>query len=196
MATSNKLPLLVLGGVVVAIAAATFLLRGRGADPAPAADVAEAPAGAAPAAVTADPPRGGGPRPGASGAERVQAVTARREEMRARHAQQTEEMRQRAEKTFEGERVDPQWAPGKQRELDAITEQPAFETIGVTPSRLDVQCRSSMCRIEGDFASAGQADDWVLVYMSSVGSTMPHSIVSRVANPDGSTSVRIYGRGR
>ena len=197
MAGSNRLPLLVLGGVVVAIAAATLVIRSRAdAPPEPSTPVvgAEAESPADPLAPGAVP--AAGRRPATDPERRVEAVAARREDLRARHAARTEEMREQAEKTFASERADPQWSAGKQRELDAITDQPAFAAIGVEPKRLDIECRSSMCRIEGDFASPGQADDWVLVYMSSVGSTLPNSVVTRVPNPDGSSSVRIYGRAR
>jgi hypothetical protein len=34
------------------------------------------------------------------------------------------------------------------------------------------------------------------MYMSSVGGDLPNAIVSRVPNPDGTTSVQIYGRAR
>ena len=66
----------------------------------------------------------------------------------------------------------------------------------MAPRSLDIDCKSSMCRVGGSFASNGDAEDWVLIYMSSVGSTLPNAVVSRSANPDGTTSVQIYGRAR
>ena len=35
-----------------------------------------------------------------------------------------------------------------------------------------------------------------MMYMASVGKALPSSVVSRTPNPDGSTSVEIYGRAR
>ena len=64
------------------------------------------------------------------------------------------------------------------------------------PKDLRVDCKSSMCRLDSSFATNGQAEDWVLLYMSSVGSALPNAVVSRVPNPDGTTRVEIYGRAR
>lgn len=196
MASQGRLPWIVVGGVVVAIAAATWLIRDRGAATAeaPAEPVQPVATGTAPPATRSGAPASR-PLP-TDPAERMAAISERRAERRAEFERRNEEMRVAAEKTFTTEQVDASWAPVKERELDTIAARPEFATANATPKRMDVQCKSSVCRLDGDFTSMGQAEDWVLMYMSSVGSAMPNSVVTRTANPDGSASVRIYGRAR
>jgi hypothetical protein len=197
MAVQGRLPWLVVGGVVVAIAAATWFIR---------SDDAAAPAVAAPGPV-ADDGRGSPVQRGAQPAstasrpprdpiERMAEISDRRAQSREDYLKRTEALRQTAEKSFAAEKVDAAWAPAKETALDAVAAQPSFATANAAPRRMQVECRSSMCRIDSEFGSMGQAEDWLLLYMSSVGSTLPNSVVTRTPNPDGSASIRIYGRGR
>lgn len=197
---ASKTPLIVAAGVIVVVAAVTFMVR-RGApdiDVPVAGETADALVtdGSVPPSLPASPvaPRGNGAA--ISPQEQLQSSLDRRASLREAHVARTTQAREDASARFEQEQVDAAWAPGKEVELSTLTAQPAFETAGVAPRSLDVDCKSSMCRIAGSFASNGDAEDWVLIYMSSVGSNLPNAIVSRTANPDGTTSVEIYGRGR
>lgn len=201
MKPGNKLPLIAAVAIVVAVVAGTFLLRGPGrADvESQAADGSIAPLDAAPQVQTA------APRPlrqataattGRSAEEAVIGHVERRAEMREEQAARTAAMKEQSAQRYASEQVDPAWAPAKVTELNTIAADPAFEAAGVAPADLSIDCRSSMCRIEGQFADAGQAEDWIMLYNASVGGAMPSAVVSRSRNPDGTMRVEIYGRGR
>lgn len=187
--------------VIALVVAATFIFRSKppvdGLD-SPLADASSVPGDGSDAgsgAPLSRPPTSQPLTPAQQKAAMEQAV-ATRQAARDEFIKKTEASRRNAESAFKNERVDPAWAPAKETELTTIASQGAFETAGVKPRDLSVSCRSSMCRIDGSFATSGQAEDWVLLYMSSVGSALPNSIVSRQQNSDGSTSVVVYGRAK
>jgi hypothetical protein len=196
MAKSNKLPLIVAAAVIVVVAAGTVLVR-RSSDAPSTPDAGVAATGPA---AGEQPPRRPGPAAAtgspAPGPERLERAQERRNQMREEYIARTAELKKNAAETFEREAVDPAWAPQKETDLQAIADAPGFETAGVAPQDLAIECKSSMCRVDGKFASNGEAEDWLLIYMSSVGGNMPNAVVSRSRNPDGSTRVQIYGRGR
>lgn len=197
MNRNSKTPLIVAAVLVAAVVVGTIAMRGR-------TDTARhevvAPATAAetvqPAVTRGSPPPRARVARGATTeaqlAEHLERRTKGREEQIAR----TAAMKRQSAERFAAEQVDPAWAPQKEAELTGIANQPGFETAGVKPTSMDMDCKSSMCKIDGQFASNGEAEDWLLIYMSSVGSAMPKSVVSRTRNPDGSTRVEIYGRAR
>jgi hypothetical protein len=195
MAKSSKLPLIVAAAVILVVAAGTVLVRRSSDAPAP----ADPGMGSGPAAeAAAPPPRPRGPTAGATPAspERLDRALERRNQLREEYVARTAELKKNAAETFERETVDPAWAPQKEVDLQAVASVPGFETAGVAPQDLSIECKSSMCRVDGKFASNGEAEDWLLIYMSSVGGNLPNAVVSRSRNPDGSTRVQIYGRGR
>ena len=196
MNRSSKTPLVVAAVLVAAVVTGTIAMRGR-ADSAreatPPPDVAaDTAAPTAAPGVRSNPPAARSGTPQAQMAERVDLRAKRREEQIAR----TAAMKRQSAERFAAEQVDPAWAPQKEAELTGIAKHSGFETAGVKPTDMRMDCKSSMCRIDGQFASNGEAEDWILIYMSSVGSAMPNSVVSRTQNPDGSTRVEIYGRAR
>jgi hypothetical protein len=201
MSQGNRLPIIVGAAVVLAVVAATFLLRGTGREPAASGDAtAAAAAETTDARVPADAPAvrrpAVAPTQGADVDEAVIGHVERRAQMREEQQARTEALREQSSQRYASEQVDPAWAPGKISELNAVAADPSFAEAGATPRNLSVDCRSSMCRLEGDFADAGQAEDWIMLYNASVGGAMPSSVVSRTRNPDGSMRVEIYGRAR
>lgn len=196
MALNRKTPLIVAAVVIAAVAIGTIVARRSG-------DTAseQQPAQATQAQDPASPPattRSAGASPSAAldRRARMQDSIARRQEARQAQIKKSAEQRKKAAEAFQREQVDPAWAPKKEVELNGIAAQPAFETAGAVPKDMRIECKSSMCRLDGSFAASGQAEDWVLLYMSSVGSALPNAIVTRTPNPDGTTRVEIYGRAR
>lgn len=139
------------------------------------------------------------PSAGMSAAEVTETLkrnTERRNRLRDEQVTRTAAARQTAISTYRSEPVDPAWAPQQERKLDEIATSPAIAQTKIAPRELSVDCKSTTCLINGKFANSGEAEDWLLMYMSSVGSTLPTSIVTRTQNPDGTTSIEIYGRAR
>ena len=94
------------------------------------------------------------------------------------------------------ERVDPQWAGGMEAKLQGVAQDPAFAESGVKADSLDIDCKSSTCRIDAGLPSRGNAADWTTVFMSSVGPDIKRAYTSVVAAPDGTTRVVIYAEAR
>lgn len=196
MNRNSKTPIIVGVVLVAAVVIGTIAMRSR-SEPAPVSATDTAVSN-----VTRTVPAPGGPPPRAPVGSRasVEAQLAAQVEQRAQrrseHVTRTAALKKQSAERFAAEQMDPAWAPQKEAELSTIASQPGFATAGVKPTSLSMDCKSSMCRIDGQFASNGEAEDWILIYMSSVGSAMPNSVVSRTQNPDGSTRVEIYGRAR
>ncbi|MGH8033374.1 MAG: hypothetical protein ACREO8_13700 [Luteimonas sp.] len=199
----KNVPLVVAVAVVVVLLVVTFVMRQRQSDVASGMTGA----GAVDSSMGVQSSNAGNPAPSAnaqgrqplSRADAQQAARrhmAQRSEARKRSVQRSEELRLKVSAQFNAEKVDPTWAPGKEVELQKISSLPEIVSNMAAPIKLDVDCKSSMCRIDGSFASSGDAEDWTTLYMSSVGNRLPSAVVSRVRNPDGTTSVQIYGRGR
>lgn len=198
MKSSNTVPLIAAVVVVVAVVAGTFVLRGR--DGRDVSDDSLAVAAGSTRPVDA-PSRTAAPRtvpPVGSGQVEEQMLehVERRTQMRREQEERTKALREQSEQRFASEQIDPGWAPQKTAELNGLANDPGFEAAGAQPQSLSIDCRSSMCRIDGQFETSGKAEDWILMYMASLGSAMPNSIVSRSRNADGSTRVEIYGRAR
>jgi hypothetical protein len=194
----KKAPLIVAAVVIAAVAIGTIIVR-RSGDVAPdqqiAQDNQDQDASEPPASVSSQR-AASGPSSIVDRRARLQEAVARRQDARQAQIKRSAEQRKKAAEAFQREPVDPSWAPKKEVELNSIAAQPAFETAGAVPKDMRVDCKSSMCRLDGSFATNGQAEDWVLLYMSSVGSALPNAVVTRTPNPDGTTSVEIYGRAR
>jgi hypothetical protein len=120
------------------------------------------------------------------------AFAARREQAKQAMQQASRD----AASAFAREPVDPAWSAATEHTLDQIAAAPAIQQNVPAPKDMQIECRSSMCRVKSDFGNSSQADDWTLLFMASVGANMPQSIVSRISNPDGSQSVVIYSRVR
>lgn len=94
------------------------------------------------------------------------------------------------------EPVDPQWAGGMEATLQGVAQNAAFAESGIKADSLDIDCKSSTCRIDAGLPSRGNAADWATVFMSSVGSDIKRAYTSVVAAPDGTTHVVIYAEAR
>ena len=129
-------------------------------------------------------------------AEAVREQLARIAEQRKQSAARLDRAKRDAAAAFAQEPVDPVWSAATERRIDQVAALPAIQQNSAAPKDMRVECRSSMCRVTSDFTTSGQADDWTMLFMASVGSTLPQSLVSRVTNPDGSQSVVIYSRAR
>jgi hypothetical protein len=194
----KKAPLIIAAVVIAAVAIGTIIVR-RSGDVAPDQQIAQGNQeqdASAPQASVSSRQAGSGSSSIVDRRARLHEAVARRQEARQAQSKRSVEQLKKAAEAFQREPVDPVWAPKKEVELNSIAAQPAFETAGAVPKDMRVDCKSSMCRLDGSFTTNGQAEDWLLLYMSSVGSALPNAVVTRKPNPDGTTSVQIYGRAR
>ncbi|GAA5008686.1 hypothetical protein GCM10025793_19050 [Lysobacter lycopersici] len=97
---------------------------------------------------------------------------------------------------FASEKVDPAWSGVHEKSLASLQDSGPMHDAGAKVENFQAECRSSMCRIQGDFPDAGMASDWLQLYMSSVGDRLPVATAHQIRNPDGSVRIEIYGVGR
>jgi hypothetical protein len=129
----------------------------------------------------AAPPADGSADPAGDHA-RVQAIVDRtRERLIARHA---------------AERVDPAWSNAMELELVELADSDQIRALHANVSNLEVDCRTTMCRMRGDVPSITAGDDFVTLYMTNLGSRMPEAAYRYVRDDDGALHIEIFGIGR
>jgi hypothetical protein len=97
---------------------------------------------------------------------------------------------------YSAEKIDPKWSTAHAQELGSLQDSGSMRDAGAKVANFQADCRSTMCRIQGDFPNPGMAADWLQLYMGSVGDRLPVATAHQIRNPDGSVRVEIYGVGR
>jgi hypothetical protein len=190
-------PWLIAGAVLLSMAAVmVYRHRARQNDAAPQPTVAPMAESASPAS-TSVPHRRVDPRAGLAGA--AQSIVAKREEM----ARRRKEVQARVDRTqlalasrHRSEAVDPAWSNVKEAELTKLSTSDQIKQIGVDARDLNVDCRTSMCRITATFDSTAAGDDWVVLYMNNAASQLPAASYKYIQNPDGTVTINVYAIGR
>jgi len=107
-------------------------------------------------------------------------------------AEQQDRVRMQAlEAQFSGDAKDPSAALVESQLLETMVGD-AMKGTGLVPRNPDVDCRRRSCRIVGSFAESGNAEDWVLTYLTTNGDKLARARAAYVRNADGSTQARIY----
>lgn len=97
---------------------------------------------------------------------------------------------------FNSESTDAPWASRKITELRSMASSSQIAALGAEVSNLSVDCRQATCRMTGDFATRSAAEDWVTLYMSSLGNRLPSATYRLHEAPGGRTGIEIYGAAR
>lgn len=144
-----------------------------------------------------DPRRGGTraagqPLPAAD----LRAQREKAAENRKRVQQQVDRTQAAFAARYENEPVDAAWAGAKEAELMELSVSDQIRQLGAEPQNMSVDCKSSMCRITGDFANSSTGDDWFTLYMNNVGAKVPVASYKYVRNPDGTVTINVYAMGR
>ena len=132
----------------------------------------------------------------ASIAERSAAMNASREARRAEHKQKLENARLAAARRFELEPVDPAWSAGKETRLQTLAEAPPYQDAGIVPDSLQIDCRSTLCKVTADHASHGASADWSMIFLTSSAGELTRSFTRTINNADGTTRVEIHAQAR
>ena len=193
--TKNALfPWLVAIAVILVIALA--MLFKRGGNEAPVVTQPDQQA-SADAATRPDPRRGGMRVPGQP------LSVAALQEQRQKAADKRKQVQQQVDRTqaafaarYNNEPVDAAWAGAKEAELMGLGVSDQIRQLDAEPENMVVDCKSSMCRITGDFATMSTGDDWITLYMNNVGDKVPVASYKYVQNADGTVSINVYAVGR
>lgn len=94
---------------------------------------------------------------------------------------------------YRSEPRDATWAAAKERDLLTLTRLEQAGRMNAMPSSVDVDCKTSSCRIAADFTSQTSANDWLTVFTTSLGDSLPFGTTEQKTNPDGSVTIEIFG---
>ena len=95
--------------------------------------------------------------------------------------------------TYANERTDPAWASRQTQALAAAARSPQMTQIGADIHDLQIDCRATVCRIGGSFASRTAADDWLMLYLPVAGANMPQSTYNLGRDASGRITLEMYG---
>jgi hypothetical protein len=94
------------------------------------------------------------------------------------------------------ERVDTAWSNTMEGELASLADSDQMRAMHANVANLEVDCRTSMCRVSGDVPSITAGDDWFTLYMTNVGGAMPEAAYRYARNADGSLRIEVFGIAR
>jgi len=94
------------------------------------------------------------------------------------------------------ERVDAAWSNTVESELTSLASSDQIRAMHADIRDVAVDCRTSMCRITGDFDTVTQGDDWFTLYMTSVAPRVPTATYKYERNPDDSWRIVVYANAR
>jgi hypothetical protein len=97
---------------------------------------------------------------------------------------------------YQSEKVDAQWASAKEQRLQSLSTTAEMTSLNAIPTDMQVDCRSSVCRITATFRSRVAAEDWFTLYALNVGAEMPNASFESHVNPDGTVGVQVHGLAR
>lgn len=192
----NRLPWILLGAIVLVIAAVMFIRSRQPAAP---------PIAAAPTDTAVAAPVDGNRRPPSAGLSGADAA-ALRESVRDRTRQlaqkkqavqaQVDQTQAQFSSRFKSERTDTAWAGAKASTLEGLRLSDQMRQMEIDPKNMNVDCKSTMCRITADFPNTSAGDDWATLYMNNVAAEVPAASYKYIQNPDGTVTIDMYAIGR
>jgi hypothetical protein len=121
----------------------------------------------------------------------VAAINARRNKMHAGASIQVARIRKIATTRYAKEVRDPAWAYAQTRARAIIAKELSEAGVDL-PADLATQCKRTVCKTTATFETSSQADQWVLLYMASLGDAAKSSVVSNSRDTQGTTRLDIY----
>jgi hypothetical protein len=125
------------------------------------------------------------------GPAQIRAIVAQRARAANEISAQNDRIKAAAASRYATEKQDVVWAAGKERALANVAVEVASASAA-KPQGLNTDCKQTLCRTTATFGTPGAADEWVSLYMASMGGVMKRSVVSTVRNSQGTIDVDIY----
>ncbi len=94
---------------------------------------------------------------------------------------------------FAAEKVDPRWAAAQQADILSASKAGQIAQLQAQPKQIDVDCKSSTCRVAADFTRRSVAEDWLTLFLMNMGTGMGNASYEYSTNPDGSARLTVYG---
>lgn len=121
----------------------------------------------------------------------VAGIVARRNQMHKRISASGARFKEAAVARYAKEPRDPAWASAQQRKLAEVGRELSVAGVEI-PRDMVSDCHRTVCKTSASFATTDAADQWVLLYMASLGNTAKRSVVSRSPGMQGVTTIEIY----
>lgn len=118
-------------------------------------------------------------------------IQARRDAMRREASAQTVRIREIAVARYESETRDAAWAFAQTRARAGVAKELSAAGVDM-PADLATDCKRTVCRTTATFENRGQADQWTLLYMASLGNVAKTSVVSHSRDAQGADRLDIY----
>ncbi len=97
---------------------------------------------------------------------------------------------------FMEEKTDPAWSTSKEHRLAELSTSSQINDINATIKNLSINCKSTVCMLNGDFADTSAGDDWFTLYMNNVGAEVPYATYKYVPGKDGRVTIQVYAIAR
>lgn len=124
----------------------------------------------------------------------VHAIVAARAHEVSQQSLQNDRTKASLVAAFRSEKPNPVWSAPAEAKLQRIATSQSMTAAGIKATDMAVSCKSTTCHTSASFATSAQADDWVMLYMTGVGTVLHQSAVSRTQNADGSINIDIYSK--
>lgn len=102
-------------------------------------------------------------------------------------------MERQLQSEFENDAADPAGGVQMESRLEDTAVGRDMAGTGIVPKDVVVDCRKTLCRVSADFANAGDAEDWAVMYLSAAGGAIVRARTVQARQPDGSTRLVLYG---
>ncbi len=111
------------------------------------------------------------------------------EQMEAARKRELQEL----ESAFARDKADPVRGGQVERTLEQTVTSETMAGTGLKPDDVAIDCRATTCRVVGQFAKRGDAEDWALFYVTAAGGNVfTQTRMAYVTRADGSTEVRVF----
>jgi len=97
---------------------------------------------------------------------------------------------------YAAESVDTTWSNAMELDLASLADSDQIRAMHANVSNLDVDCRTTMCRVSGEVPSITAGDDWFTLYMTNVGAKLPQAAYHYVRNGNGPLRIEVFALAR
>lgn len=94
---------------------------------------------------------------------------------------------------YSSEPVDAKWAANSESKLLSASKSAQISDMRADPVALVMDCKTSTCRVQADFDSMTQAQDWLTLFTLNLGEALPETSFKYTAIPGGGARATLYG---
>ncbi len=96
------------------------------------------------------------------------------------------------ETLYRNDAPDPAWSVKAEKDLMDAASEPALTQFGV-PEKYQAQCMGRLCKIDMEFATSAQANDWAELYVVETGGVLTSVQTQITSLPGGRAGLTLFG---